>query len=180
MKAAPPPNRATTGNTNIPHPGITSFNTRSLSTHAKGVGGKERKSRVIKFIRQLAAKSDVICLQETNLGSLDKRALTEDFPNHLVFHNPLKFGTAGSAILVSTKYARNYTVEEVPLGERAKGRVQALRFLPAKDFLGGAHTVCNVYLLADNANGRIQCLEMIKGLHWSPVPGRGLQLHLRH
>ena len=74
VKAAPPLNHATNDSTNIPHPGVTSFNTRSLSTHAKG----ERKARVVKFIRQLTTKSHVVCLQETNLGSLDKRALTEE------------------------------------------------------------------------------------------------------
>ena len=143
-------------NTYIPHPRIIFYNLNSLSAHPQDREGRHRKARVLKHIAELLKACDILCLQETHLGEMDNITLTTHFKNHLVFHNNLQLGRAGTTMLVSKDFASGYDISEVGLGEVAKGRVQALRFasllFPHK--ARASFNVVNVYLSAGNKQSR--------------------------
>ena len=147
--------------THIPHPRIKFHNVNSLSAHPQDKEGQKRKRRIIKHITELLKGTDILCLQETHLGSRDSITLTTNFRNHLIFHNNLSLGKAGTIIMVCKEYASGYDINQLEMGEVAKGRVQNLHFssriFPHK--AKASFNVVNVYLSAGNSHAQ-RCREL--------------------
>jgi ribonuclease HI len=108
---------------------------------------------VINHITHLLRTNDIICLQETHLGSLERQVLSLYFPSHHIFYNNLRRGRGGTLTIISPEFARSYAITEVPLSSRANGRVQVLRFSsrfnpsqPRSSFV-----IINVYLTSGHS-----------------------------
>jgi ribonuclease HI/exonuclease III len=112
----------------LPTPRITSHNIRSLSAHATSATGAARFARVIKHIKQLLVASDILCLQETHLGLNERSVLNRYLPGHSIHYNNLKWGHAGTLVIVSPSYARLFRITPITLARPARGRLQALLF----------------------------------------------------
>ena len=113
-------------------PDVVSQNVRSLSYYAKSETSKPglRRSTIKHLVHQLADKSDIVCLQETFLNRHEKVAMRRSFLDHSIYYNNFAQGRAGTLILVPSHYLDHYSVKEIRLGKRVRGRVQLLLFTP--------------------------------------------------
>ena len=152
----------------IPHPCITTFNANSLSYHAQGAQGAARRQRKLNYIDKLLKDCDMLCLQEPRLGAFDSSALKTHFPHHLIYYNNYKLHHAGTMVLVSKKYARNFNIEELTLPAPTTGRIQAIRFTSKAHptIAKAGFDLVNVYLPAGNkAKVRLDLLSTLPLLH---------------
>jgi ribonuclease HI/exonuclease III len=138
----------------IPHFCLTSHNITSLSAHASTPSLIARHQSVINHITLLLQLNDIICLQETHLGSLEQGVLSLYFPDHLVFYNNLQHGRGGTLVIVTPKFARRFIITEVPLHPDAKGRVQVLKFSSRSHPSHARSSFCliNVYLTSGHCS----------------------------
>jgi ribonuclease HI len=109
---------------------------------------------VINHITLLLRRNDIICLQETHLGSLERGVLSLYFPDHRVFYNNLQHGRGGTLVIVSPKFARRFAITEMPLSPDAKGRVQVLKFssLSHPSHARSSFYLTNVYLTSGHCS----------------------------
>ena len=130
-----------------PLPTITTFNTNSLCMHALEVQGRRRRTRKLNYVSRLS-HADILCLQEVQLGAKDTMGLDIYFPQHTIFYNNLRLGRAGTATLVRRRYAKDWDIAPLDIGEAARGWIQVLLFTPRGS---GAHArrqfiLVNAYL----------------------------------
>ena len=126
-----------------------------------------RRQRKLAYIDKLFKGCDILCLQESKLGSFDSSALKTHFPLHHIFYNNHRLNHAGTMVMVSQKYGRNFHMEELTLPPTTAGRVQAIRF-SAKAYptiAKAGFDLFNVYLPAgDKAKERLDLLTTIPPL----------------
>jgi exonuclease III len=133
----------------IPHAKFKTWNPCSLSLHRTDPEGRLRKVRVLACMTRLLAGCDILCIQEGRLGALDNSSLNHYFPNHLIYYENDLFGHGGAITLVSRRFARDYTIEQIKKDGAAYGRILSLVFTPITlPSLLPTKTLCvtNVYL----------------------------------
>ena len=117
--------------TKIPHGKVTSWNARTLSMHRTDPSGRARRIKTFSTISRLLARCDILCLQETRLGTNDQTSLKTQFNNnYIIYYENDILGHGGTLTLVSRKFAREYNIEQIHLGDAAKGRILPLLFTP--------------------------------------------------
>ena len=142
--------------TKIPHGKITSWNARALSMHRTDPSGRARRIKTFNTISRLLARCDILCLQETRLGTNDQTSLKTQFNDkYIIYYENDILGHGGTLTLVSRKFARDYNIEQIHLGDAAKGRILPLMFNPKSNLsptppLTPLPSLCvvNVYLTA--------------------------------
>jgi len=141
-------------NANIPHPTITTLNVNGLSAHSVERSSKtaRRHRNIIGIITTLLQTSDILCLQETKLGANDSNALKLYFPHHTIHYNNDRINHAGTIIITSPSITNRYHLRPIILPATAKGRVQALAYLPKPQHQTTSlpFQVINVYLQSGN------------------------------
>ena len=158
------PTTPTRSSLNTPLPSITTFNTNSLCMHAQDTPGRRRRARKLNYTNKLL-RTDILCLQETQLGQKDTSGLDIYFPQHKIHYNNLRLGRAGTATLISRRFAKKWLISPVDIGDAAVGWVQVLHFTPQgagagsrKDF----HLV-NCYLPAGGeAKKRLKLVDKVR------------------
>ena len=151
----------------IPHPCITTFNINSLSYHAQGTKGAMRRQRKLNYLDKMLKGCDILCLQETKLGAFDSSALKAHFPHHHIFYNNHRLNHAGTMVMVSKGYGRNFHMKELTLPSHTKGRIQSIRFTSKAHprIAKAGFDLSNVYLPAgDKAKERLDLLTSLPSL----------------
>ena len=117
--------------TKIPHGKVISWNARTLSMHRTDPSGRARRNRALATISRLLTLCDILCLQETRLGANDKISLKTHYNDkYIIYYENDILGHGGALTMVSRKFARDYHIEQILLGDAAKGRILPLVFQP--------------------------------------------------
>jgi ribonuclease HI/exonuclease III len=122
--------------------------------HRTDPSGRARRSKTLATITRLLARCDILCLQETRLGTNDNISLKTQYNDkYIIYYENDILGHGGTLTMVSRKFARDYQIEQVHLGEAAKGRILPLTFTPKSNLtptppstLLPSLCVVNVYL----------------------------------
>ena len=113
-------------------PRIISYNVNGLSYYASAPDSVSRKNLISHAVSDFLLKSDILCLQETNLTT-DDRFCFSSLSGCLVSRNSLKMGVAGTLIIDTPAILRFYRPVDVPLPVCCKGYVQCRRYIPITD-----------------------------------------------
>ena len=164
----------------VPHCRVITRNACSLSLHRTDPKGKFRKVKVLACVSRLLARCDVLCLQESRLGTNDTLSLSHYFPTHLVYYENDILGHGGVVSLVARKFAAKFDIEQLRLGGAAHGRILPLVFtphnpLPSEPAPPPLHYQCLPHLIChhDGERGRI-CSARPARPHAQAHPLRGL------
>ena len=107
-----------------------------------------RKRLISSALSDLSKDSDVILLQETNLGEKERMALRGlEGRGFSVSRNNFRQNVAGTAIVDTPSLRKFYEGRDVKLPDEVRGRVQLRRYLP-KDLARPPFQVFNLYLVS--------------------------------
>ena len=127
-----------------PTPLIISYNINSLSYYSTNSIAVTRRNSIYNCLRDFIKKSDIICLQETNLALLEQQALT-NFSRCIISRNNFDINVAGTVIIDTPDLLLNFTGVDLRLPSICQGYVQARRYTPTNARSTGFQIV-NCYL----------------------------------
>ena len=110
-------------------PRIISYNVNGLSYYASAPDSVSRKNLIAHAVSDFVLKSDILCLQETNLTADDCFCFSS-LGGCLVSRNSFKAGVAGTLIVDTPAILRFYKPVDVPLPDCCRGYVQCRRYVP--------------------------------------------------
>ena len=96
-------------NLNFPTPRISSINIQGLSAYSVEKKGITRFNNKIELLKELAAFSDIINIQETHLRFYDKSTLKLIFPRWNIYYNDYKSNSKGTIIMISDRLLKFFT-----------------------------------------------------------------------
>ena len=115
----------------FPTPRIISANMNSLSYYATTPDSVARACKVTEIIKKLMSQCDFLLIQETNLDTFEKMALSSLLPGCHIHYNNLRKNVAGTITVVGPSFHNtNYRIREIPL-KGLTGYIQLTQICPA-------------------------------------------------